>query len=1731
MSDATGQDFASWMRERIESGPLQAEEVVAALVPLMRQVAAIHEQGRVAPLEGLRQLRVGGGSIFFAAADAQEPRSAALEIARIERRDLGAVEIEQRTLIDTTGALPEHRTRSLRSADEGIVEPAFVRGYLAWEHVVAHHDALTDIFSLGLLLASLALGLDLAEEEQLERFVCSRQNPFALNPRLHPVLGRCLVRMADPRRARRAQDLSSLIGMLANHRDQAAAAMPLDAAPAASATPRSRRQLIQERLRDRLFDCSRRNRLLHYRQTLAHCSLTVASVPTQLAIEAIRTDDLCTWRGAFAEAVLSGKPVNLGRWLRVEDAPYLPAMLERIRADERRDKMEYGSSQLRLVVAFLRWHDLKEDKATRITSPLLMLPVALERRKGVRDAWTLTAATTTAEVNPALRHRLRQLYGLDLPETVDLAETSVDDLHQRLQTIVQASEPGVGIRLIDRPRIDLVVQRARARADHHRRKARLTGRGVRRSEDIDYSYDRDNFQPLGLQLFLRRVKPSPIALATVAGDQARERPLFMVAEEGEVGEKSEKGDEAIRTREIYVLKDQTEGNPYAWDIDICNLTLGNFNYRKMSLVRDYRTLLERDSAHPGFDGVFADTARSPATADAPPEAEALRPVVLSDPTQDAAVARAHAVVSYVIQGPPGTGKSQTITNLIADQVARGKRVLFVCAKRAALDVVHHRLAQRGLDRLCCLIHDTQDDKKPFIADLRTQYEDWLARPPAAKAARHERARVLADIGSASEPLQRFAEAMLRVDERHGVSVRALIALVVEASGPEAEAEADAHAAGKSALPGYADWRRFAPAVEALSATLTRAGAPAGLPSIGLCHVRRELFASMDQTRTITQRLDAARTACARATAEIERTGLTALLAAAPIGDFAELVEEAGRLIVLAERDLLCLLDRTDPANEELRAAVRGRADLARAAEEAATRTAHWSDPVPTGDCGELLAQVRACETSPLRILMPSWWRVRSLLKARYRFAAHVVPPRWSAIVADLVARYAAQDALKAADRGILARWKVEDLRVLIDALSALHDAKPSAQARQLREQVRAGAAGATALAGLYAAGAVLKEVSVSALALFGESRAGLPLADARHLLDEVTRAVPLLAHASAALRELSAAPAQLWELVARLPLPPRRLEAVVLRHALEQIERSDPHLPALDGGVLAAAATRLRERHHELLDLNARAILAEAHARFFERAQRSAQPAAPNAAERDWRRSYARGRRELEHEFGKVMRHRSIRDLAENDTGLVVADLKPVWLMSPLSVSDALPLDGGGFDVVIYDEASQIPIEEAIPALYRAPQAIVVGDRQQLPPTDFFASSGADDDADEATGPGQRFAIEHDSFLSQAAANLPGVMLGWHYRSRSESLIAFSNAAFYDGRLLTIPDVGLPHAGAAIAAIAIDAPERGLERARALLDRPVSYHRLERSPYEQRRNTGEARYIAHLLQGLLAEKRGLSIGVVAFSEAQQGEIEAAVSALTQTDAGFREHYEAELQREEDGQFCGLFIKNLENVQGDERDIIILSVCYGPDPSGRMLMNFGPINQSGGEKRLNVVFSRARRHMAVVTSIDAEHITNDFNDGAHTLKRYLAFAAAHSRGDHALARRVLSSISDAAPDAGGGASDPVARAIQAALHARGHQVATDVGGSRLRCDLAVRVGTERAYRLGIIIDHEHAYHRQSVWEREVVRPTALERFGWRLVRVRARDWQRTPEVVLDELNRHLAGAEAQPPAGP
>ena len=757
LGDTAGSKRLSGLFDR-QSRALPTDDVLHVMLPLMRAVAGLHAGGKVAELGINDVIETDDGGLALSRPQGQAPQSNLAAIRRVQPQADSGLKIIGEYRV-TNDEIVGTKVEDLSASDEEgeITKPVYLTELRNWELALGHHDETTDVFQLGLIMACLACGLHPSDADDIERFSFNRNNLFAIQPRLHPVLATIILEATALNRHERATDVAALARRLETYRDQPIGLEVDRVLSEANGAP-GRRAAILSHLRDRLFDLSRRNRLIYFRPTQSSVNLTEASVPMVARIESVRADELCTWNGKFVSDVLSGKAIPLTKWLRFEDQPQLPSAFDRIILETRRDRTEFGFSHLRLVIGFLRWHNLKDSPNERIASPLLWLPVEVTKTKGVRDQYTVRCPEPVAEFNPALRHMLRQLYDIQLPELVDLSTTSITDLHNDLMQQIHKSEPGIRLELQRRPQIRLIFQKAVQRVKQFSR--RRGHNKEKTSASADFSYDRDDYRPLGFALFEKFVKPSPLPQRLAAGGSLKPRQEFMVAE--------------IETLTFAQVED--EGHRFAWEIDLTQVTLANFNYKKMSLVRDYAELIERPEAQPALDQVFSIEPR-PFVQEAPPPiaAEEQWNVVAADTTQEAAVALSRTKRSFIVQGPPGTGKSQTITNLIADYAAQGKRVLFVCEKRAALDVVFHRLGQTGLAGLACIIHDSQEDKKGFIHDLKSQYEKWEKGDDRLAHFQSIRARTVSALIQHKDAIAAFDNAVgLRSDEPLALSVRSLV---------------------------------------------------------------------------------------------------------------------------------------------------------------------------------------------------------------------------------------------------------------------------------------------------------------------------------------------------------------------------------------------------------------------------------------------------------------------------------------------------------------------------------------------------------------------------------------------------------------------------------------------------------------------------------------------------------------------------------------------------------------------------------------------------------------------------------------------------------------------------------------------------------------------------------------------------------------------------------------------
>jgi hypothetical protein len=1687
--EATSGCFFDVLREWQAAKSIGTDDLIPAVLPLFEQVRRQHEQGNVAPLNGIDKLKLHDGrELWFNAAEGWTARFITDAIRRIEQT--------QSTGIDVTGEIDVYEAndqrlvgnRSIAQRGQVADRPLYHLDYTSWEMVAGHHDALSDIFALGMILGSLATRFDFTKREDLQQFLLVRRNIHASNPRIHPVVSRLVAHMTELRREDRAQDLSAIIDTLDDYRRAETDDFEDKLKSLADiADPTARRSRTQEYLRNRLYEISRRNRLVYFKETAASRNLTIASLPFTLNYRAIRADRLLVANETFCKALAklyeakdSAAWLPLKQRLRFEDYPFLAPSLDKIRLQAQADTKEYGFSQLRLVVAFLRWHNLVRDRTERIHSPLILLPVELKKQRGTEDGFMLSPLVSVreAEVNPVLRHHLHDVYGIDLPESVDLTNfANLTALHDKLERAVRRREAGVTIHRIDKPRIQLIHKTVKRQIDDFRSRHRRTGRGLKDYGGLGYSYDADNFAPLGLALFNQyvRVQPAP-GREMIANGGSPDDPVTNNAPETE----------RELSRDFYAVESGQGGDPLNWELDLTAITLTNFNYRKMSLVRDYAELCAgRTTSHVNFDRLFSSDVKSVLSETAMPGYLERHLILPTDPSQEAAVLHARTGESYVIQGPPGTGKSQTIANLLADFAARGRKVLFVCEKRIALDVVFHRLAEAGLEDLTCLVHDTKEDKRAFIAELKRIYEAWREQKTSPTVVAR-RQKLIGEIEALISELETFSRGMTANAQGADIPLRAL----VELAAARGIAKPWLNGAEREELP---TWSDLSAARDKLADLERRAAGRLkdGLtPQALLRFVRSELAQRERLLAFLTEAVPAARGALDAIDPVLRLCVLPPDQQALEFGQLLHQCRLASVLGPLAQNHKLHLLDQYHP--EQVRFIDVYERISRRKAELESQRQANcaWTDRLSPQDTEIALRIARQREGRFLSFLYSDWRRLKRRIAASHQ--GEVLS--YVTTLERLAAEHAAQATYDADIKAAQISFGIEDLaglKMAIDLAAGCSGIAATSESALIQHCLADPNAAARSIIGLTAQRQRLERAT--------------PLALKAHP-NQLQQHAELLGDILPGLAELDAQAPHVTQAWRQLQLDVDDLEKATLIEAIERTFRRCPEIERFDTSRLKFVAERLAKALDELRDLNAKHAI-EACRGHFRNSIAMAQTISRGSTDSAPHNAYRVGCKTLEHQFGLTRPSKSLRQLLNGESGTVLRDLKPIWMMSPLSVADTLPFADDLFDAVIFDEASQIPLEDAVPSLYRARQTIIVGDEMQLPPTSFFAAGS---ESEEPLPDYIAYAVSADSLLAKAATALAATKLTWHYRSRHESLISFCNRAFYAGELNTVPSRKPLKPAPEILITELSRAKRDQSKLiNHVLDRPVSSHRIDKGVFRNQRNEAEAEYVAELVCALLKKNTGKSIGVVAFSQPQAQAIETAIDAIALDDKRFGDLLEDERDRYDKGQFVGLLVKNLESVQGDERDIIIVSVGYAPGSDGKMRMNFGPINQSGGEKRLNVIFSRAKQHIAIVTSIRYQQITNDYNVGANTLKQYLRYAAAVSMGHEDEMHACLNGLGDinSTSQLTTVEENAVVSRIAEQLAAQGMTVSRCVGHSTLRADIAVKTPGEDEYQRAILVDTEAHYAVPNVVERYVTRPQLFRAFGWQVEQVLGKDWLR------------------------
>ena len=469
--------------------------------------------------------------------------------------------------------------------------------------------------------------------------------------------------------------------------------------------------------------------------------------------------------------------------------------------------------------------------------------------------------------------------------------------------------------------------------------------------------------------------------------------------------------------------------------------------------------------------------------------------------------------------------------------------------------------------------------------------------------------------------------------------------------------------------------------------------------------------------------------------------------------------------------------------------------------------------------------------------------------------------------------------------------------------------------------------------------------------------------------------------------------------------------------------------------------------------------------------------------------------RELKHQVGKKRMVWSLRKLVNQFAGEGLVDIMPVWLASPEIVSSIFPLKEGLFDLVIFDEASQCTVESGIPAVYRAKKLIVAGDEKQLPPFNLFQSSFTSDEEEE-----QYETDESISLLNLAKRRFPEKILQWHYRSIYEELINFSNHAFYNGNVQIAPNV-----------IPFKKP-------------PAIQWNKVNGKWINQSNEIEAIEVVKTLKDILINQPNMTVGIITFNEKQQTKIMDMIEKTSGEDMEFNAVYNQMMARELDER---VFVKNIENVQGDERDIIIFSIGYAKNEEGKVYNRFGLLNQKGGENRLNVAITRAKEGIIVVSSIEPEelNVANASQLGPKLLKSYLRYVRAVSNAQieqiNAVIQEINENVHTQIQEQIVHFDSPFEEQVYKQLKNIGYNVTTQVGMSGYRIDLAiVHPNDSSRYILGIECDGAMYHSSANAKERDVYRQKFLESRGWTIERIWSRNWWKNPTAEIQRIDQKV-----------
>ncbi len=1112
--------------------------------------------------------------------------------------------------------------------------------------------------------------------------------------------------------------------------------------------------------------------------------------------------------------------------------------------------------------------------------------------------------------------------------------------------------------------------------------------------------------------------------------------------------------------------------------------IGIFSFVKNSMYRDLKDNADAILANKNILRLMnepIDEEKHDSDSDAHPVTEPLielHNVVDADSSQIEAIEMAKSGESFVLQGPPGTGKSQTITNIIAECLSDGKKVLFVSEKLAALNVVYDKLKQAGLAEFCLQLHSDKANKKDVVEDIhRTWKSGKRGVSPKADveiASKEGAMRQLNDYANELHKPCPLGKSLYQLYESYAAfrSVPDVEHIIERLDSKNEEYLSEAVVL----LTQYVSYTS----------------------SIGYDYRKNPWYGYIHQDTSYQTKIEVRDDFSA-----VSKALGTLIPIQKEISDRygvqCDSVTDArnwnGFFNIMATSKLITplLLNREhfDPINSVLR-------DLqALSADILASRSALdevFDDGIYELDGAEcykkLVEQFGSWFSRPFNAEYKELVRGLRLCKKdgkKLSYDEAVAMAKELASYQRNIARFQETEApvkvfLGEAYRGVETEWEY-----VTGQMSALERIFHTDIAfGQLVNYDEFSAEERNAFADFHQRlESVFKDCGTDVFArtagYFDEKILNVPVDSCTQAFEKLQSCLNEMdkldnwCHFRSLLSKLddkqlvSYIHAAIGQNVERDHIV-GAFQKQFYNQWIHSIVSASPVLSSFDWAAQDEAVRRFSEKDVEQFEINKAKIRAELSSKLPSSSDWVA-PGSPLST--------------LDRENGKTRKRKSIHDLfAEKGMGELVQQIKPCFLMSPLSVSTFLKRDAVHFDVVVFDEASQIFPQDAIGAIYRADQLIVVGDPKQMPPSNFFNSSNEEESDDEDAGD----VTDFESILDLCLVSMRSLRLRWHYRSRSEQLIAFSNKNFYDGDLVTFPSSKA------------DAPGIG-----------VDYCHVDGVYNGKGRNRKEAERIVDLIYRHIENYPDRSLGVVVFNANQQDLIDKLLSRKR------RETPEKEFFFNDGKE--PFFVKNLETVQGDERDTIIFGTTYGRDSQGRLIHNFGPLNRTGGERRLNVAVTRAKYNIQLVSSMHYTDIglKRTGSEGARLLREYLDYA---ENGNIALERTISVNQNDQF-------DSEFELEVCDFLRSKGYCVDTQVGCSGFRIDLGLRQPDSSDYVLAIECDGATYHSSKNARDRDRLRQEILERMGWKFYRIWSTDWFRNKSVAQDRLLEAVRDAIANP----